>query len=144
MRRLNKDARTAWTPFIRNPVQVSLVAWLYDQEQMGPDWRYDHASFAGKYRRSGGMLLNRGYFIRGFYTVNFHRLIFQCNIGWLSLSFLLVCSSRDLEGGPEDVLGTPHSCTQRLGYKALFLSISRKVGTSEHSISSRKIFTRWF
>lgn len=89
-----------------------------------------------------GMLLNRGYFIRGFYTVNFHRLIFQCNIGWLSLSFLLVCSSRDLEGGPEDVLGTPHSCTQRLGYKALFLSISRKVGTSEHSISSRKIFTR--
>lgn len=36
--------RTAWTPFIRNPVQVSLVAWLYDREQMGPDWRYDHAS----------------------------------------------------------------------------------------------------
>ena len=76
------------------------------------------------------------------YFFFFHRLIFQCNIGWLSLSFLLVCSSRDLEGGPEDVLGTPHSCTQRLGYKALFLSISRKVGTSEHSISSRKIFTR--
>lgn len=48
--------------------------------------------------------------------------------------------SRDLEGGPEDALGPPHSCRLRPGYRAPSRSIWKKVSLVLDQVSTSNRF----